>query len=88
MSTTTLVVLTVAEIVALVVVLAIYLTLVINRLQSVSDNLAKVAFGVRALEVQISGVGPTLRKVNERTSELADDLLPQVARKAEEVAGR
>lgn len=86
MSTTTLVVLTVVEIVALVAVLAIYVTLVINRLQSVSDNLAKVAFGVRALEVQISGVGPTLQKLNGRTAELADELLPAVAEKAEAVA--
>ncbi len=88
MSFTTLVVLTVVEILALVLVLATFVTAIINRLQSVSDNLAKVAFGVRALEVQISGLGPALQKLNSRTAELADDLLPSVAQKAESLVRR
>lgn len=88
MSFTTLVVLTVIEVLALVAVLATFVTAIINGLQSISDNLAKVAFGVRALEVQISGVGPALQKLNSRTAELGDQLLPSVAQKAEAMARR
>ncbi len=58
MSTTLLVTPTVIEIVALVAVLALYLIAVARHLRSIADTLAKITFGVRAVEQQVGVVGP------------------------------
>lgn len=85
MSVTTLVTLTVIEIVALVVVLAIYVPIITRGLRSISANLAKVVFGVRAVEEQVSNIGPYVGRANQTLSEVAR-ALPGVASKAEALA--
>lgn len=87
MSVTLLVVLTVIEIVALVAVLAIYLILVTRRLQSVADNLGRLAFGVRAVETQVNLIGPGVDAVNQRLR-VVNSVVPDLAAKAEELARR
>lgn len=87
MSTTLLVTLTVIEIVALVAVLAFFLILIARHLRSVADSLAKITFGVRAVEQQVSVVGPGVTKVNQTLEEIAG-ALPGIAAKAEAVADR
>lgn len=59
--------LTLLEVVALVGVLAGYLIVVAAALRRISRTLAKVTFGVRAIESQTRPVGPALAAV-------ADDL--------------
>lgn len=76
---------TVIEIVLLVLVLAIYLRIVTRQLRSISATLAKVAFGVRAVEEQVT-IGAEVRQLNQLVGELADRDLPNVARKAEQAA--
>lgn len=87
MSTTLLITLTVIEIVALVVVLAAYLIAVARRLRSIADTLAKITFGVRAVEAQVGVIGPGVTKVNQTLGEIAG-ALPGIAAKAEQVANR
>lgn len=87
MSVTLLIVLTVVEIVALVVVLAIYLAQVAKHLRSIGASLAKVTFGVRAVERQVSVIGPGVGKVNQTLEEIAG-ALPGIAEKAERLAAR
>lgn len=83
MSYTTLMTLTVLEVVALVVVLAIFLVLLTRRLQSIADSLAKVAWGVRAVETEVGAVGPAVDDINRLLAELTEELFPGVADKAE-----
>lgn len=86
MSTTTLIVLTVVEVVVLVAALAVYLVLLTRRLQSISDSLSKVAWGVRAVEVEVGAIGPAVSRINGLLRELTEDLLPGVAARAAELA--
>jgi hypothetical protein len=76
----TLVAATVGEVVALVAVLAGYLVVIARSLAHVSATLAKVSFGVRAIETQTAPVGPALTATNES--------LEQVAQKLESAAGQ
>ncbi len=78
--------LTVIEVLALVVVLAAYLVVLTRRLQSVAKSLSKVAWGVRAVEVEVATIGPTVGRMNGVLAELTDELFPGVAAKAERVA--
>lgn len=87
MSYATLMTLTIIEIVLLVGVLATYLILLTGRLNSISQSLSKVAWGVRAVEVEVSAIGPSVEQINGTLTELTDDLLPGVAQKAEQLAG-
>jgi uncharacterized protein YoxC len=80
--------LTVIEIVLLVVVLAIFLILLTRRLQSIAVSLARVSWGVRAVETHVAAVAPGVTRVNELLQELTEDLLPGVAAKADELASR
>lgn len=79
--------LTVIEIVLLVLVLAVYLRVVTRQLRSISRNLSKVAFGVRAVEEQVT-ISTEVRQLNQLVSELAERDLPAVTRKAQAAAGR
>ncbi|HVM35330.1 MAG TPA: hypothetical protein VM784_08305 [Actinomycetota bacterium] len=79
--------LTILEIVALVVVLAIYLSLVSKHLRSIAATLAKVTFGVRAVEQQLNVIGPGVGKVNQILEETAG-ALPGIAEKAERLAAK
>jgi hypothetical protein len=73
---------TVLEILALVVVLGIYLAVVARQLNNVASYLAKVTFGVRAIESQCSVIGPTVTDLNATLADVAA-ALPGVAQKAE-----
>ncbi|MDQ4144038.1 MAG: hypothetical protein M3198_09905 [Actinomycetota bacterium] len=87
MSTTTLVVLTVVETVLLVIVLALYLIILTKRLRSIADTLGTVAFGVRAVESQVSQIGPGTRRLNAVLTDIAT-ALSGVAEKADRVVRR
>jgi methyl-accepting chemotaxis protein len=79
MSEGLLTVLTVVEIVALVVVLAIYLLFVANQLRSIATTLAEVAFGARAVERQLRAVRSNVTQVNWALEEIAGTLPNVVA---------
>ena len=84
---TLLVVLTVFEILLAVVVIAVYLIRIAGHLNSISANLAKVAFGVRAIESQTAVIGPAATRLNEEL-EAITGALPEIAASAERVAAR
>ena len=86
MSQGLLTVLTVAEIVALVVILAIYLLVVAGQLRSISKELQEVAWGARAVEKQLRAVRSNIDQTNWAMEEIATTL-PRVADSAER-AGR
>lgn len=87
MSTGLLITLTVLEIVALVAVLAVYVILVTRRLRSISANLGRIAFGVRAVETQLARIHPAATRINHALGVLATSL-PLVTEKAEQLARR
>jgi uncharacterized protein YoxC len=61
---TLLVVLTVVEILLFVVVLGAYLVRIATRLRHIASNLAKVTFGVRAIEQEAAAVAPAANRIN------------------------
>lgn len=69
-----LVALTLGEVVLLVGALAGYLVAINRSLQRVSQTLARVTFGVRAIEQQTEPIGPALRAVNADLVAVADTL--------------
>ena len=71
----------VVEVVALVVILAIYLLVVASQLRSITSTLAEVAFGARAVERQLRAVRSNVGHVNWTLEEIAETL-PGVADKA------
>ena len=87
MFTGLLITLTVLEIVALVAVLAVYVILITRRLRSVSANLGRIAFGVRAVETQLARIGPAATRVDHGLGTLATSV-PIVTEKAEQLARR
>ncbi len=78
-------VLTVFEIVALVVVLAIYLLLVAKLLRSIASTLAEVAWGARAVERQLRASRSNIRQVNAALTDIAQ-VAPGVVRMADDYA--
>lgn len=66
--------LTVFEIVLLVGVLAIYLNIVAKQLNRISANLARVTFGVRAVETQCAVIGPAVDRINGNLVDVNSDL--------------
>ena len=58
------VLLTIGEIATLVGVLAFFLNVVARQLNSISANLGRIAFGVRAVETQCAVIGPAVDKIN------------------------
>ena len=74
--------LTVVEIVALVVILAIYLLVVASQLRSISTKLAEINWGARAVERQLRAVRSNVGQVNWALEEIAGTL-PGVVDKAE-----
>lgn len=86
MSETLLTVLSVVEVLALVIVLAIYLIVVASQLRSISSTLAEVAWGARAVERQCRAVRSNVGQINWGLEEVARTL-PGVVDKAER-AGR
>ena len=84
---TLLIVLTVVEIVLLVGVLAYFLDRVAKQLNRISRTLAKIAFGVRAVETQCLAIGPAADKINANLLESAGNLTEAIA-KAERLTRR
>jgi hypothetical protein len=84
--TTALVILTVIEIAIVVGVLATYLVLIDRRLRVISGHLAKLAFGVRAVETQTNPIGPSVLRINATLREI-DAALGPIAEKASRAAG-
>ena len=70
----TLISLTVGEVVALVVVLAGYLIVIAAGLRRVSNLLARVTFGVRAIDKQTQPIGPALQDINSALAQVAASL--------------
>lgn len=73
------------EIVALVVVLAIYLLLVASLLRSISSKLAEIAWGARAVERQLRASRSNIRQVNAALTDIAQ-VAPGVVRMADDFA--
>jgi hypothetical protein len=68
------VILTVVEIAGLVIVLALYLAAVARLLNSISANLARITFGVRAVETMCAVIGPATDKINGNLADTANGL--------------
>jgi len=85
MSETLLIFLSVAEIVALVIVLAIGLMIVAGQLRSIVVTLQEVAFGARAVERQLLAVQPNVSNVNWALEEIAKTV-PAATEKAGRLA--
>lgn len=84
--TALLVTLTIVEIVLVLLVLVYYLVRIAASLRRTSTLLAKVAFGVRAIETQTGVIGPSVGKVNEQLVTVAD-ALTDLTELAEAAAG-
>lgn len=69
--TEVLIALTIVEVVALVVVLAVYLLLIARTLRSIARTLGLVTFGVRAIEKHTEPLAETVEKANESLREAA-----------------
>lgn len=72
--TALLITLTVVEVLVLVVVLAVYLVAITRTLRRTSRSLAKVSFGVRAIETQCMPIGPSVVKINGQLETIAGAL--------------
>ncbi len=71
MSENLLTVITVVEILALVIVLAIYLLLVAKLLRSIVATLAEIAWGARAVERQLRATRSNIGQVNAALTDIA-----------------
>ena len=69
-----LIVLTVVEVVLVVVVLGVYLVKIAESLRATIRYLAKVSFGVRAIETQCQTLGPSLTAINGQLEAIAGEL--------------
>jgi uncharacterized protein YoxC len=88
MSTGLLVILTVVEIVALVVVLALFVILITRRLRSIADALGQVSRGIlRAIQGDVFLVGAGAAILNRKLNAIAG-ALPAIAEKAESLPSR
>lgn len=86
MSTGLLVILTVVEVVALVVVLALYVVLITSRLRSVATSLGQVSGGVvRSIQGDVCLVGAGAAILNRKLNTIAG-ALPAIAAKAESLS--
>ncbi len=79
--------LSVVEVIALVVVLAIYLLIVAKQLRTISAKLAEITWGARAVERQLRAVRSNVGQINWALEEVAGTL-PGVVDKAERMGGR
>lgn len=71
--------LTILEIAGLVIVLAIYLATIARLLNSISANLARITFGVRAVETQCAVIGPAADRINGNLADTASALTDAAA---------
>ncbi len=82
MSETVFIILSVVEVVALVVVLAIYLLIVAKQLRHIASMLAEVTWGARAVERQLLAVRSNVGQINWALEDAAT-VLPGIVEKAE-----
>ena len=88
MSTELLVILTVVEIVALVVVLALFVILITDRLRSIANSLGHVSGGiVRSIQGDVCLIGAGAAILNRKLNAIAG-ALPEIATKAESLASQ
>ena len=73
------------EIAALVLVLAVYLTVIGNQLKRISATLAKITYGVRAVETMCSVIGPAVDRINGNLQDVCSNL-QEAAVEAEKLA--
>ncbi len=71
--------LTVLEIGLLVGVLATFLNIVAKQLNRISANLARIAWGVRAVEVMCGVIGPAVDRINGNLVDINNDLTRSAA---------
>ena len=69
---TALIIVTAAECVLLITVLALYLLSIAATLRTVARTLGLVTFGVRAIEKQTEPLGPVLRDINGALQQVAE----------------
>lgn len=81
---TLLILLTAAEIIVFIGALALFIHWIASSLRRTSASLAKVAFGVRAIETQTAPIGPGVTKINGQLDTIAG-ALHGVATLAEQV---
>lgn len=74
--------LTVFEIVLFVAVLGYFLNRITRQLVSVNKTLAKITFGVRAVETQCHVIGPTTDRINSNLAAVAAGLEDAASRAA------
>jgi uncharacterized protein YoxC len=88
--TALLVVLTLLEIAVVIAALVVYLVLIRRSLARTVQLLAKVSFGVRAIETQCEVVGPATSRLNQRLAEAAGAVheLNRLAEQAGSTAAR
>lgn len=67
-------ILSLIEIAALVAVLAVYLTVIGNQLKRISATLAKITYGVRAVETMCSVIGPAVDRINGNLQDVCMNL--------------
>jgi len=67
-------VLSILEIAMLVGVLAIYLVIIGNQLRSISNTLAKITYGVRAVETMCAVIGPAVDRINGNLQDICENL--------------
>ena len=72
--------LTVLEIALFVAVLGFFLNRITQQLVSVNKTLAKITFGVRAVETQCHVIGPAADRINSNLSAVAAGLENAAAR--------
>ena len=77
--------LTVTEIAVLVGTLAYFLNVVARQLNRICASLAKVTFGVRAVETQCAVIGPAVDRINGNLADTASGLT-EAAAQAERLA--
>jgi len=81
------IILTLFLIVAFVATLGIFLNRLSRQLRHIAATLAKITFGVRAVETQCAVIGPAADRINENLGHAAAGLTT-AAGAAETMAGR
>ena len=85
MSETVLIILSTAEVLALVLVLAIFLLIIARQLRSVTATLSEVCWGARAVERQLKAVSVNVSDANAALQDTAA-ALPAARQKLERLA--
>ncbi len=78
--------LTLIMIIAFVGTLCYFLNYIARQLRSIAATLAKITFGVRAVETQCAVIGPAADRINENLAQAAQGITA-AAGAAEQMAG-